>query len=374
MRMSAYAPIILQGKLIGILCCGSKASDDPFTEHDLELLMTLANQTGVALRNARLVADLRRREAEQADLNKAISATKEQLERLDSVKTDFITIASHELRTPLAQIRGYTDIMEAMNEQGMLEQDQIAGMTGNLRKAADRLENLIGAMLDVSQLDVDAMDLRFAQTTVESIMRNAIEPLQDAIKQRKLMLSARGMRDLPPVQADTQRLVQAFRNVVLNAIKYTPDGGRIDITATQQGDEILVSIRDSGIGIDPKNYELVFEKFFRAHDPSLHSTGATKFMGAGPGLGLTIARGVIEAHGGRIWVESPGYDPEKFPGSTFYIALPLVPPADAKRIAPFDAATVSLGVTALQEMVGAGRPDMQDNSPTLPKPPAERRG
>jgi signal transduction histidine kinase len=368
LRMSAYAPIILQGELIGVVCCGAKASDDPFTEHDLELLMTIANQVGVALRNARLVADLRRRETEQADLNKAISATKEQLERLDSVKTDFITIASHELRTPLAQIRGYTDIMEAMNEQGMLDQDQIGGMTANLRKAADRLENLIGAMLDVSQLDVNAMDLRFAQTTAESIMRNAIEPLQDAIKQRKLMLSARGLRDLPPIQADTQRLVQAFRNVVLNAIKYTPDGGRIDITGAQQGDEILISIRDSGIGIDPRNSELIFEKFFRAHDPSLHSTGATKFMGAGPGLGLTIARGVIAAHGGHIWVESDGYDPEKLPGSTFYVALPLVPPEDAKRIAPFES-TVSLSVATLQEALGVTQ-QSAESSPTLPKPPA----
>jgi signal transduction histidine kinase len=372
MRMSAYAPIILQGSLIGVLCCGAKISDDPFAEHELELLMTLANQTGVALRNARLVADLRRREAEQADLNKAISATKEQLERLDSVKTDFITIASHELRTPLAQIRGYTDIMEAMNEQGMLDQDQIGGMTGNLRKAADRLENLIGAMLDVSQLDVDAMDLRFTQTTVESIMRSAIEPLQDAIKQRKLMLSARGLRDLPPIQADMQRLVQAFRNIVLNAIKYTPDGGRIDITGTQHGDEIQVAIKDSGIGIDPKNRELIFEKFFRAHDPSLHSTGATKFMGAGPGLGLTIARGVIAAHGGRIWVESEGYDPEKYPGSTFYIALPLVPPEDAKRIAPFES-TVSLNMAALQEALAMGQ-QAAEAAATLPKPPAGLRG
>jgi signal transduction histidine kinase len=216
---------------------------------------------------------------------------------------------------------------------------------------------------------VNAMDLRFAQTTVESIMRNAIEPLQDAIKQRKLMLSARGLRDLPPIQADTQRLVQAFRNVVLNAIKYTPDGGRIDITGSQQGSEVQVSIRDSGIGIDPKNHELIFEKFFRAHDPSLHSTGATKFMGAGPGLGLTIARGVIAAHGGHIWVESEGYDPEKYPGSTFYIVLPLVPPEGAKRIAPFES-TVSLNAAALQEAISASRQYLSDSSPTLPKPPA----
>ncbi|MBI5959292.1 MAG: GAF domain-containing protein, partial [Chloroflexi bacterium] len=373
MYMSAYAPIIVQGHLIGVLCCGPKASDDPFTEHDLELLMTIANQAGVALRNARLFTDLRRREGEQADLNQALSVTKEQLEKLDSVKTDFITIASHELRTPLAQIRGYTDIMDAMNEDGALDQDQIGGMTANLRKAADRLENLIAAMLDVSQLDVNAMDLRFAQVSLEQIMRMAIEPLTESIRSRKLMLSARGLRHLPPIQGDQQRLVQAFRNVVLNAIKYTPDGGRIDITGEKQEEGVILEIKDTGIGIDTANQELIFEKFYRVQDPSLHSTGATKFMGAGPGLGLTIARGVINAHGGRIWVESGGYSPEKLSGSTFYIALPLVPPTDAKRVTPFDS-TISpelrakrrtLVTAAISEM---GNP--ADPSPTLPKPPA----
>ncbi|MBN1200661.1 MAG: GAF domain-containing sensor histidine kinase [Anaerolineae bacterium] len=336
MRMSAYAPVVVQGHPIAILCSGAKASDDPYTEHDLELLTTVANQVGVALRNARLVSDLRRREAEQAELNAVLSDTKEQLEKLDGVKTDFITIASHELRTPLAQIRGYSDIMEAMNEQGLLDQDQIGGMTANLRKAADRLENLIGAMLDVSQLDVDAMDLHFTQTGIETAMRLAIEPLTESIKNRKLMLSARGLRGLPPIMADQQRLVQAFRNVILNAIKYTPDGGRIDIRGRMVDDEILIAVEDHGIGIDPANHELIFEKFFRAHDPSLHSTGATKFMGAGPGLGLTIARGVIEGHGGRIWVESDGCDMQAMPGSTFFIALPLTPPAEATRVLPFE--------------------------------------
>jgi len=372
LHMSAYAPIVVQRELIGILCCGAKASDVPFTEADLELMSTIANQAGVALRNARLVADLRRREAEQAALNKAISETKEQLERLDSVKTDFITIASHELRTPLAQIRGYTDIMEAMNEQGLLDQDQIAGMTANLRKASDRLEQLIGAMLDVSQLDVDAMDLRFAQISVEHCMRTAIEPLTEAIKNRRLMLSARGLRNLPPIQGDMQRLVQAFRNIVLNAIKYTPDGGRIDIKGWMEDDEIIIAIQDTGIGIAPENHELIFEKFFRAHDPSLHSTGATKFMGAGPGLGLTIARGVIHAHGGRIWVESEKYDPEALPGSTFYVALPLAPPEGAKRILPLES-TVSLDVARIEAVLGGESGETsaeKPNSPTLPKPPA----
>lgn len=369
MRMSAYAPIVVQGRLIGVLCCGAKTSDDPFTNHDLELLMTIANQVGVALRNARLVADLRRREAEQADLNARISATKEQLERLDSVKTDFITIASHELRTPLAQIRGYTDIMDAINEQGALDQEQVGSLMGNLRKAADRLENLIGAMLDVSQLDVDAMDLRFAQTSIENVMRMAIEPLTESIQSRKLMLSARGLRNLPPIQADMQRLVQAFRNVVLNAIKYTPDGGRIDISGRMQDDELVVMIQDSGIGIDPANHELIFGKFFRAHDPSLHSTGATKFMGAGPGLGLTIARGVIEGHGGRIWVESAGYDAENFPGSTFYIALPLTPPADGKRVLAIEPGKLAHENRPTASDDGDSEIEA-DASPTLTRPPS----
>jgi signal transduction histidine kinase len=343
LTVSAFAPVIVENTLIGILICGPKLNDAPFYPRDLELLTTLANQTGVALRNARLVADLRHLNNSMTRLNGGLEEANKQLERLDSVKTDFVTIASHELRTPLAQIRGYTDIIDALNEQGMLDQDQIGGMVANLRKASERMEELISAMLDVSQLDVNAMDLRFTQTTTESVVRLAIEPLTDAIKQRKLTLSARGLRGLPPIEADMQRLVQAFRNIVLNAIKFTPDNGRIEITASLQSspdndgkDQILVAIADTGVGIDKPNLELIFEKFFRAYDPGLHSTGTYKFMGAGPGLGLTIARGVIEGHGGKIWAESPGHDLQACPGTTFYVLLPVSPPEGAKRVMPFE--------------------------------------
>ena len=294
-------------------------------------------------RNVRLVADLRKLNSGMRMLNQSLEDAKVQLERLDSVKTDFITIASHELRTPLAQVRGYTDIMDALNERGSLDEDQIAGMVGNLRKASERMEELIGAMLDVSQLDVNAMDLHFAQTSLETAIRMAIEPLTDAIRERQLTLAARGLRGLPTIQADMQRLVQAFRNVVVNAIKYTPDGGRIEIKAALQPaeqpkepDHLLITISDTGVGIDKENLALIFRKFYRAYDPSLHSTGAYKFMGAGPGLGLTIAQGVVEGHGGKIWAESPGHSMETFPGTTFYILLPITPPEDAKRVMAFE--------------------------------------
>lgn len=342
MGMSAYAPIVMERAIVGVMACGTKANDMPLYERDLELLSALANQTGVALRNTRLVADLRHLNKSMQMLNRNLGDANERMGKLDSVKTDFVTIASHELRTPLAQVRGYTDIVDALNDQGMLDQDQTRGLVNNLRKATERMEELIAAMLDVSQLDVNAMDLRFAQTSPESVLRMAIEPLTDPIKQRKLTLSARGLRGLPPIEADMQRLVQAFRNIITNAIKFTPDGGRIDITAqyheaTDDDDaHIIVSISDTGVGIGKEHVELIFNKFYRAADPGLHSTGTYKFMGAGPGLGLTIAKGVIEGHGGRIWAESPGYNTQTTPGSTFYIKLPLTPPATASRVLPFE--------------------------------------
>ncbi len=347
-RMSAYAPILVEDILIGILTAGSKLNDAPFTALDLELLATMADQTGVALRNSRAMADLKHLNQTMMALNEDLEEANSQFEKLDSVKTDFITIASHELRTPLAQIRGYTDILDALNEQGMLDQEQIGVMVGNVRKATERTEELIAAMLDMSQLDVNAMDLRFAQAAPESILRMAIEPLTEHVKQRKLTLSARGLRGLPAIHCDMQRLVQAFRNLLTNAIKFTPDGGRIDITAKLQSatngtkEHILITIADTGVGIDKENLELIFEKFYRASDPSLHSTGAYKFMGAGPGLGLTIAKGVIESHGGKVWAESSGHNMETFPGTVFYVMLPLTPPDEARRVLIEDSTSETL--------------------------------
>ena len=112
--------------------------------------------------------------------------------------------------------------------------------------------------------------------------------------------------------------------MLTNAIKYTPDGGKISLDGRKLPGFIEVVIRDTGIGIDPEDQSIIFEKFTRLGNISLHSSGKTKFKGGGPGLGLHIAKGIIEAHGGAIWVESPGYDEETFPGSTFHILLPML--------------------------------------------------
>jgi signal transduction histidine kinase len=129
---------------------------------------------------------------------------------------------------------------------------------------------------------------------------------------------------------DEERLCQAFRNLISNAVKYTPDGGKIIIDGRRLPGFIEVTISDTGIGIDSENLSRVFEKFGSLGSSSLHSSGKTKFKGGGPGLGLPITKGIIEGHGGAIWVESPGYDEEECLGSTFHVMLPVrkTPPDD----------------------------------------------
>jgi signal transduction histidine kinase len=138
---------------------------------------------------------------------------------------------------------------------------------------------------------------------------------------------------LPPIEADPDMLYKVFYNVIINAIKYTPDGGQITVGGqvvddVPSGKYIQIRVRDTGIGIDAKHHGLIFEKLYQVGEVALHSSGKTKFKGGGPGLGLAIAKGIVEAHGGRIWVESPGYDEESCPGSTFYILLPVAGPQE----------------------------------------------
>jgi signal transduction histidine kinase len=211
----------------------------------------------------------------------------------------------------------------------------MAQISQGISRATVRLEEIISAMLDVSEIDAQSLSLHRTPLTMSTVIRIALENYRDPLKQRRQYLAVEGLDELPAIQGDLQRLCQAFGNIIGNCIKYTPDGGSIRISgrylqeATTSGiarDYVEVIIADTGIGIDPEDQELIFEKFYRVGSPDLHSTGSTKFKGAGPGLGLPIARGVVLAHGGRIWVDSPGHDETRFPGSTFHIVLPATPP------------------------------------------------
>ncbi len=322
LEMEIYLPIWAEGELAGLLALGPQRTGEPYAPRIVEFLSTLAHQTGVALQNARLFAGLQELNAQIMQLNESLRAAYDRLERLDRAKSDFLSIASHELRTPLTQIRGYTDVLNELVRSDALTRDQIARITENISRPVRRLERIINAMLDASQLET-GMNFHFAPTALVGVMRMAIEPFQEALQERNLTLTTYGLEDIGPIRADMDRLVQAFGNLISNAIKFTPDGGRITIEAHPLDKEHFeVTITDTGIGISKVDQDLIFEKFYRVGSIDLHSSGEYKFKGGGPGLGLSIARGVIEGHGGCIWVESEGYDEERYPGSTFHVVLP----------------------------------------------------
>jgi len=264
---------------------------------------------------------------EQA-MREELEQTQWRLEKLDRTKSDFISIAAHELKTPLTLIQGYADILNielahSLNER---RRNVLAGLAAGLQ----RLNAIVQDMIAVSMIDNEVLTLHYQPVLLHQIVRTAVRDLQADSPDRQLAINVEGLQDIPTFYADPQRLYVVFNHIIGNSIKYTPDGGRITVSARMlaPGSEsdirfVQVSIADTGIGIAPEDHERIFDKFYGVTEPMRHSSGRTKFKGGGPGLGLAVAKGIIDAHGGKIWVESPGYDEQRCPGSTFHFVLPL---------------------------------------------------
>lgn len=332
MDMDVYVPVLAKDNLIGLIALGPKASGDRYFEEDLDLLSTLSDQTAVGLENARLFHDLTVRNEENESLNQQMTAANRELARLDQAKSNFIDIASHELRTPLSQLRGYNEILEELIGEASGEPAIVRDMNQGFNTAVNRLEEIVEIMFDVSRLDMGTLDLDLAPIPVGYAVNLAAQTWDQALKERDIVLRVGNLSNLPPVFADPKRLAQVFIQLVQNAVKYTPNGGQIRIIgrrlepgAVLDGECVEVIVSDTGVGIDRDELENVFGRFFRADDIMSHSTSETKFKGAGLGLGLFITRGIVQAHGGRIWADSTGHDEDIFPGSQFHVVLPVVP-------------------------------------------------
>ncbi|MGQ0601545.1 MAG: ATP-binding protein [Anaerolineales bacterium] len=323
LAMDVYVPIYYKGNWIGLFALGPKASSDPYFDDELTLLSTLADQTTVALENARLVDNL-------VSLNRALDQANQQLENLDRAKSDFIAVLSHELRTPMGVLLGYSQLLAA--DPDFMSKADHQPIVDGLNKGATRLQELIEVMIDMATIDNRVLRLYHKPVPLSPIVQAAADKFDEALADRRLTLTVDdSLFRLPMIEADSESLVKVFYHLIINAIKYTPDGGQITVRGGRfepddklfpfGGVELVVS--DTGIGIDPQHHELIFAKFYSTGDTALHSTGKTKFKGGGPGLGLAIARGIVEAHGGKIWVESTGYDEEKMSGSQFHVALPI---------------------------------------------------
>ncbi|MCB9446693.1 MAG: HAMP domain-containing histidine kinase, partial [Ardenticatenaceae bacterium] len=249
-----------------------------------------------------------------------------QLERMDQTKSDFITIASHELRTPLTILNVHNQIL--LFDETIQADPELLKRVNGIQSGASRMEEVVEAMLDVAKIDSQSLTLQLAPLNLPVLIRMVAQKFRAALDQRTLTLDIAPMRDLPEIEADSGALEKVFYHLIINAIKYTPDGGRIwvegrPLQEPNRPPSVTVSVADQGIGIAPDVQEMIFEKFYQTGEVMLHSSGKTTFKGGGSGLGLAIARGIVGAHNGRIWVESPGHDEKACPGSTFHLVLPV---------------------------------------------------
>jgi signal transduction histidine kinase len=243
------------------------------------------------------------------------------MERVDRSKSAFISVAAHELKTPITLIEGYASMMD-----DLMEQDKGANLTSlvaGMYTGIDRLRAIVDDMIDVSMIDNDLLKLNFQPMQISQMVEALYLEVEASVRARKLAVDIKDFEGNKQwIYVDATRIMQALRNVINNAIKYTPDGGKITVDGRTLSGFIEVIVSDTGIGISHGNQATIFEKFGQLGRVDLHSSGKTKFKGGGPGLGLPIARGILEAHGGSIWVESEGYDEFKHPGSTFHILIP----------------------------------------------------
>ncbi|MCE7904871.1 MAG: sensor histidine kinase [Anaerolineae bacterium CFX3] len=261
-----------------------------------------------------------------------IASVQQKLERLDRSKSNFISVAAHELKTPLTLIEGYTSMMsDASASPG--QQGSMDLFLQGVRTGVQRLRQIVDDMIDVSLIDNNMLSLNSQPLWLSHILDLLHKNLEETLKERNIELE---IRRFPGSQAwlyvDPERLYQAFLNLLTNAIKYTPDGGSVVVNGRTLPGFVEVTVADTGIGISPEDQALIFEKFGKLGRAELHSSSKIKFKGGGPGLGLSITRGIVEAHGGTIWVESEGYDESKCPGSTFHVLLPMRAKATDPRL------------------------------------------
>jgi signal transduction histidine kinase/DNA-binding LacI/PurR family transcriptional regulator len=326
-------PLFSKNKVIGMLSM-TRPEPAAFSQDDLLLASTFAMQAAISLENARLYDELQRfnemMERMVAQRVEELRQAYDTLEKLDKNKTSFISVAAHELRTPLTVMKGYLGMLKG---NPAIQADlSLAQVLDGVITGTDRLHSVINSMLDVARLENEVLNPHFESVMLLPLLHLVRKDYLEDLAERKLTLVIPDdeILALPRVRGDSQLLQKALDHIIVNAIKYTPDGGTISISGRATEDErrapcVEIAIQDNGIGIDADNQKIIFEKLYSLGKVELHSSGRTKFKGGGPGLGLAIVQGIVKAHAGKIWVESPGYDEQKCPGSTFYLRLPVSP-------------------------------------------------
>ncbi len=292
---NAVVPMKAHGKVIGMIAVDNFITKRTITQDNINWLKTFANEAAAALNNAKMFG----RERETAV----------RLRRLEELKSLFLSKMSHELKTPLASIKESVSILIS-KATGELLPAQLKFL--NIAKNnTERLVLLIDELLDTAKMESRQLRLEIAPVSIAKIVDEVIYEIKPQADKKNIELISRVLPGNCMVKADKEKIFRVVSNLVKNSLKYTNEGGKVEISCQTRGSELLVEIADTGIGIDAKDLENIFEKFFQVNSPMVKES-------SGVGLGLSISKEIVEAHGGRIWAQSDG--PEK--GSTFIFSLP----------------------------------------------------
>jgi signal transduction histidine kinase len=249
---------------------------------------------------------LRRVTRELEARNRQLAEQNDRLRQLDALKDEFISLVSHELRTPLTSIRGYVELLQ---DDAALTDEQ-RRFLGIVDRNAGRLLDLVSDLLFLAQIDAGRMTFELQSVSLEALVRECVESSLPAAAAKRIELRAQTDR-LPEVEGDPARLAQVLDNLVSNALKFTPEGGRVDVRLVAAGESAVIEVQDTGHGLAEHEQDHLFERFFR-------SSRAAEDAIPGTGLGLAIAKTIVERHGGRIALESVVDS-----GTTVRVELPL---------------------------------------------------
>ncbi len=260
-----------------------------------------------------------------------IEQVNQELLELDQLKSKFISMASHELRTPLIAIQGYVDLIREGKGGGISEEQR--KMLDTVSRNATRLARIVAELLDISRIEENKLVLERTPISLNRVIQEIADEQQPYLDSRGHILTLELTEQLPLVSGDLDRLSQVVINLLGNAIKYTPDHGQITIHTAIENGMVHLAVSDSGIGIKPEDIGKLFKRFSTLGDITKHRTGKNEFMAGGTGLGLSIVQGIVQAHEGRIWVES-----EFGKGSTFHVVLPI---AEDQTLMPPDSVMIT---------------------------------
>jgi signal transduction histidine kinase len=291
LRSELVTPLLLGARTIGMLSL-SREKPDAFSEDEIELVSLLGRLVATAVQNIRAYEAERRRV--------------EELARLSQLRADFVSLVSHELRSPMAAVIGAARTLQ--DRWRMLSAPQRESFLALIGDETSRLAELVGDVLDTSRIEAGTFSYRFDEVDLGRVVDEAVETA--VLAQQEVPVIASVVGRIPAIRGDRARLRQVLGNLIENAVKYSPEGGEVRVSAAAANGAVRITVRDAGPGIPRDQQDRIFEKFGRVDVP-----GASK---PGTGLGLFIARSIAEAHGGSLDVTS---DAE--PGSTFTLTLPV---------------------------------------------------